>query len=179
MSLLQAVTRAFTPALPELERPHLDLSGPRLKQAFEALLVGSEALGGIERYVQALRLKNTLFQEALRDSVGRTLALETFRGLCPFMSSIRRRIGPYVEEDKFPGLRDAIAELFTDATNTTFIDTRIEHFCSQFPRDKSHRWVSDLAAELLHNAYPERYPLMSRWVWNRQSNTGVLREIWF
>jgi hypothetical protein len=38
--------------------------------------------------------------------------------------------------------------------------------------------VRDLAAELLHNVDPERYPLMTRWVWDLRTNTGVLREIW-
>ena len=38
--------------------------------------------------------------------------------------------------------------------------------------------MRDLAAELLHYADPERYPLMTRWVWDARSNTGVLREIW-
>jgi hypothetical protein len=179
MSLLQAVTSAFTPAPREIARPHLDLSGPRLTQAFEALVAGSEALGGIERYVAALQLKNTLFQSALLECEGRTLVLETFKGLCPFMASVRRRIAPYLGEDKFPRLRDALGELLAGAADTAATNARIENFCAHFPRDKAHRWVSDLAAEVLHNTYPERYPLMCRWVWDRKANTGVLREIWF
>ena len=59
------------------------------------------------------------------------------------------------------------------------IDNRIARFCDQFPQDKKHRWVRDLAAELLHGLSPERYPLMTRWVWDRTANTGVIREIWF
>ncbi|MGD8356842.1 MAG: hypothetical protein PVG42_02190, partial [Lysobacterales bacterium] len=43
----------------------------------------------------------------------------------------------------------------------------------------NHRWVRDLAAEILHNVDPERYPLMCRWVWDQKANTGVIREIWF
>ena len=179
MSLLQAVTARLAPAPAEIERPHLDLSGPRLAIAFEALLAGSEAHGGIERYVEALQLKQTLFQEALRECEGRTVALEAFKALCPFMASIRRRIGAYLEQDKFPTLRDAIGELLAGAADTASTDRRIEQFISRFPDHKSHRWVRDLAAEVLHNTYPERYPLMCRWVWDRKSNTGVLREIWF
>ena len=38
--------------------------------------------------------------------------------------------------------------------------------------------MRDLAAEILHNVDPERYPLMCRWVWDAQSSTGVIREIW-
>ena len=38
--------------------------------------------------------------------------------------------------------------------------------------------MRDLAAEALHHADPERYPLMTRWAWDADSNSGVLREIW-
>ena len=38
--------------------------------------------------------------------------------------------------------------------------------------------MRDLAAEVLHFAAPERYPLMTRWMWDARVNTGVLREIW-
>ena len=39
--------------------------------------------------------------------------------------------------------------------------------------------MRDLAAEVLHHLDCERYPLMTRWVWDAKANTGVLREIWF
>jgi hypothetical protein len=54
----------------------------------------------------------------------------------------------------------------------------MEGFGEAFPADRDHRWVRDLAAELLHNVDPERYPLMCRWVWDARTNTGALREIW-
>lgn len=179
MSLLQVVKAAMTNAPVEIKRPHLDLSGPRLAEAFDALITGSEAHGGIECYVEALRLKSRLFQQALLENDGRALALETFKGLCPFMASIRRRIGAYLDEKKFPLVRDSLADLIAGHADTASTDTRIARFCDRFPGDKSHRWVRDLAAEILHNTYPERYPLMCRWVWDHKSNTGVLREIWF
>jgi hypothetical protein len=31
---------------------------------------------------------------------------------------------------------------------------------------------------VLHHTDPERYPAMTRWVWDAGTNTGVLREIW-
>lgn len=45
-------------------------------------------------------------------------------------------------------------------------------------RGDSHRFLRDLAAELLHGCHPEHYPLMTRWVWDAGANTGALREIW-
>jgi len=161
-----------------IDRPHLDLDGPRLMTALQTLIDGSEPHGGIERYVDAVKLKTTLFQEALLDHDLAQLDLETFKGLCTFMASVRRRISTYLDEPAFFVMRDAIAGLLTDAQDTTTADTRISIFCDQFPRDKRHRWVRDLAAELLHNTNPERYPLMSRWVWDVGSNSGVIREIW-
>ena len=104
------------------------------------------------------------------------LDLETFKGLCTFMATVRRRIGNWLTADAFEDLREGICELFDEGGD---VDARVDAFCVRFPRDKEHRWVRDLAAELLHNTDPERFPLMNRWVWDAAANTGVLREIWF
>ena len=72
-------------------------------------------------------------------------------------------------------MRLALTELLDDQQA---VDARIIDFCAKFPDDKRHRWVRDLATEVLHNSNPERYPLMNRWVWDARANTGVLREIW-
>ena len=161
-----------------IDRPTLELSGPRLTTALQTLIDGSEPHGGVERYVDAVRLKTTLFQEALRDADPAQLELETFKGLCTFMASVRRRVGAYLEESTFNVMREAIADLLTDVQDASSTDSRISAFCEKFPQDKRHRWVRDLAAEILHNTNPERYPLMSRWVWDTGSNSGVIREIW-
>ncbi len=160
------------------DRPVLDLSGPRLNAALQTLIDGSEAHGGVERYVAAVKLKTTLFQEALRDRDPQQLDLETFKGLCTFMASVRRRIGDHLDEVAFVEMRDAIADLLKGVESTATTDARVSAFCGRFKQDKRHRWVRDLAAEILHNTHPERYPLMSRWVWDSRSNSGVIREIW-
>ena len=156
------------------ERPVLDLSGEALRAGLAAMVSGSEAHGGIERYVDAVKLKSAMFRQALAD--GAVDDLETFKGLCTFMATVRRRIGNWLTPDAFEDLQPGIRELFDEVDD---IDTRVDAFCSRFPRDKEHRWVRDLAAELLHNSDPERYPLMNRWVWDAAANTGVLREIWY
>jgi hypothetical protein len=91
------------------------------------------------------------------------------------MSTVRRRIGQYAQPHWFEEMQKRIAGLFESREET---DERIRRFCATFPDDREHRWVRDLAAELLHYADPERYPLMTRWVWDARTNTGVLREIW-
>lgn len=159
----------------DIERPVLELSGEGLRTILRIMIAGSEDHGGIERYVDAIKLKSQMFRQALAEDAIDNLDLETFKGLCTFMSTVRRRIGNWLNEDAFAGLHEGIRELFAADDN---VDARITAFCSRFPEDKQHRWVRDLATEMLHNADPERIPLMNRWVWDAQANTGVIREIW-
>jgi hypothetical protein len=163
------------------DRPRLDLSGPRLRRAVESLVAGADTHGGIERYMDALKLKSAVFREALAaDAPGPgRFDVESFRPLCAFMPTVRRRIVPWLEEPAYSTLRAALERLLEPTRDTSGTDQRIAQFCAVFPQDDRHRWTRDLAAELLHNLDPERFPLMTRWVWDREANTGVLREIWY
>ncbi len=163
-------------AVPPPDRVRLELSGPKLASAFASLVTDAEDSGGVERFVDALKLKSELFARTLGEGRAREVPLADFRGLCAWMSTVRRRIGPYVEPQSFEALRERVAVLLEGATQAA--DERIEAFCAGFPADRDHRWVRDLATELLHHVDPERYPVMTRWVWDERANTGVLREIW-
>jgi hypothetical protein len=166
----------FTAIRPtDIERPVLDLSGELLRAALAAMVTGGEEHGGIERYVDAVKLKSTMFRQAFADNGIADLELETFMGLCTFMATVRRRVGPWLTSEAFDDIRRGLVDLFDESGP---VDARIAAFCDRFPDDKKHRWVRDLAAEVLHNTDPERFPLMNRWVWDAAANTGVLREIW-
>ena len=160
------------------ERVQLELSGIVLTDALQTLISTCDELGGVERFAQALKLKTTLFQDALAGEKIHSLEIETLMGLCTFMATVRRRVAPYLDDDGFKRLKSALIDLLEGASNTSTTDQRWEHFCEQFPNDKKHRWVRDLAAEVLHGTDPERYPLMNRWIWDATANTGVIREIW-
>ncbi len=163
-------------AIDTQQRPHLDLSGPLLGSAFEVLAKAAEAQGGIELWIDALKLKSRMFQQAFETP---ELDLEAFKGLCAFMSSVRRRVGPWLEQPGFDDMAAAIGELLEARTDTSATDQRLHSFCQRFPQNKKHRWVRDLGTEILHQVDPERYPLMNRWVWDGKANTGVIREIWY
>jgi len=169
---------AKPPAEPAASRPVLELSGPKLALAFQILVARSEEHGGVERYVAAIQLKSRMFREALADQPVERIELTTMRGLCAFIATVRRRAGPYLEPGGFDLLREALPRLLDGREDTSTTDARVAAFCAAFPDDREHRWVRDLAAELLHGVDPERYPLMSRWVWDARANTGVIREIW-
>jgi len=167
-----------SPPPPPVARPRLELSGPKLASALESLAALAEDTGGVERYVDALKLKSALFARTLGEGRAASVGLADFRAACAWMSTVRRRIGPYVEPEAFETLRPRVAALLDGAEATATADARIAAFCAAFPGDRAHRWVRDLAAELLHHVDPERYPLMTRWMWDAGANTGVIREIW-
>jgi len=169
--------RKIADAAPLPQGPVLDLSGPRLRRAFEDLATSAEPTGGIERYVTALALKASLFDEVL--GKGATEMTETeFLDLVAFIAPVRRRIGAILEERGFDWMRVLVARLLAEGNDTTNADARLAAFVLAFPEGKEFRWVRDLGAEMLHFTWPDAFPLMTRWVWDARVDTGVLREIW-
>ncbi len=164
---------------PVRQGPVLDLSGPRLRRALEHLIESAEQTGGVERYVSALVLKASLFEEILGKGRVAEMTEAEFLDLASFITPVRRRVGNWLGENGFERLRQRIKTLLEGWSDTDTTDTRLRNFIGSFPADREHRWVRDLGAEILHFTVPERYPLMTRWVWDSRVGTGVLREIWF
>jgi hypothetical protein len=156
----------------------LDLSGPKLRKALESLVESAEASGGVERYVGALALKASLFEEVLGKGRVAEISEAEFCDLVAFITPVRRRLGPWLGRNGFPALRGRIVALLDGWSDLGTADQRLQDFAAGYPADREHRWVRDLAAEILHFTAPERYPLMTRWMWDARVNTGVLREVW-
>jgi len=159
--------------------PVLDLSGPKLRRTFEHLAEAAESTGGVERYVGALALKASLFGEAFGKGRVGALGETDFYDLCAFITPVRRRIGAWLGRHGFPAMRTRVEALLDGWSDLATTDARMSSFVAGFPADRDHRWVRDLAAEILHFTAPERYPLMTRWMWDARTNTGMLREIWY
>lgn len=163
---------------PAKAKPVLHLSGPRLRAAFEGLVDAAENTGGVERYVGALALKASLFEEVLgKGRIGEMTETE-FLDIAAFVTPARRKIGAWLAHNGFASLHARLKNLLDGWSDIGTADDRIAAFAGGFPRDRDHRWVRDLGAEVLHFTAPERYPLMTRWMWDAHVNTGVLREIW-
>jgi hypothetical protein len=170
--------RSPPPAEDALERPRLELSGPALTQALEGLAVSCEPYGGVERFVEAIKLRHQIIRDILVDDAAGAGDLDRFVAVMTLLPTVRRRVGPYLEDGRIDMLREATAALIRGSHDPAAVDERVSAFCARFPSDKRHRWVRDLAAEVLHAFDIERHPLMCRWVWDARANTGVLREIW-
>lgn len=168
-----------TKVAPPAPRPVLDLSGPKLRRAFENLVESADESGGVERYVGALALKASLFEEVLGKGRISELTETEFCDLATFITPVRRRVGAWIGRNGFVAMRGRLEDLLQGWSDLGTVDRRVDAFVASFPADREHRWSRDLAAEVLHFTLPERYPLMTRWMWDARVNTGVLREIWY
>jgi hypothetical protein len=159
--------------------PVLDLSGPKLRRAFEHLCESAEDSGGVERYVGALAVKSSLFADLLGKGRVGTLTEVEFCDLSAFVTPARRRVGAWLARNGFAAMRQRLETLLDGWSDLATADRRLAAFVGSFPADREHRWTRDLAAEVLHFTAPDHYPLMTRWMWDYDVNTGVLREIWY
>jgi hypothetical protein len=170
--------RAHKQNAPAQLKPVLHLSGPHLRRALEHLVDSAEPTGGVERYVGTLALKASLFEEVLgKGRVGELTETE-FLDLASFITPARRKLGTWLGQNGFAALHARLKDLLDGWSDTRTADARLTAFHAGFPVDREHRWVRDLGAEVLHFTAPDRYPLMTRWMWDARVNTGVLREIW-
>ena len=83
-----------------------------LAEALRTLIAGAEALGGVERYVEAVKLKSAMFKEAFENGAAALTRLQ-FLPLCAFMPTVRRRIAAYVDERGFAQIREGSSRLTT------------------------------------------------------------------
>ena len=171
------MSTAFSQPIQAVETPVLHLDGKRLRSAFNSMVECAEKLGGIETIVEGLSGKSLLFQRTFGDPTVALLESELFDA-CAFMPTVRRRMKGALEARGFDQLETAVKEFLRDISieNTDARINAMEKSLTMTPKD---RWIRDLAAEILHYREPETYPLMTRWIWDYTSNSGVLREIWF
>jgi len=144
-----------------------------------SLVAGADTHGGIERYMDALKLKSAVFREALATDRPGALRLdvESFRPLCSFMPTDAAADRALARGAVVHVAARRARELLERPTTPPAPTARIARFCAAFPQDDRHRWTRDLAVELLHNLDPERYPLMTRWVWDAEANTRAARDL--
>lgn len=159
------------------ELPTLHLDGKYLRNAFETLANGAESIGGIEFLMQALEEKSILFQRTFA-SAADDLQEAEFLDACTFIPTVRRRLKRALTDVGFNELKFRTKSLLTELALSN-VDQKIAEFKNSFPNESKYRWVHDLAAEIVHYRDPQTYPLMTRWIWDNSTNSGVLFEIWF
>ena len=163
-------------ALP-VGNPVLHLDGRQLRAAFDSMISCAEKIGGIEIIVEGLSGKSILFQRIFADSTEPLMEAE-FYDACAFMPTVRRRVKSALEKHPFAHVIQSVETLLNQVSIEN-VDEKIEVFEAALSNSSKDRWVRDFAAEVLHFRDPDTFPLMTRWIWDFSSNSGVLREIWY
>jgi hypothetical protein len=109
-------------------RPQLDLSGPKLRDALEAVIRASEAVGGVERFIAALKLKSDVLKERFGEGRAATLERVDFEEACLLMPTVRRRVGRLLDAQGWPDVRGAIVALLHEAIVPGSADARMAAF---------------------------------------------------
>lgn len=152
---------------------------------FDALLAGMAQDGGADSYLAALAAKRqavTGVREHARDNACGLDALEPALAL---VFTARRKLYPALATLGDERVAALMAGLWF---GTAAPGVRLQQFVDAMPgADSGNREVVraaaklrraawDFAAEMLHYGDVERYPLMTRWVWDQSTQSGALRE---
>ena len=160
------------------------LDGQIFKYHFDQLLEQSGADGGIAALIERMQAK----QHAVVATFERARAaagLGEIESLLDQVFTARRRLYPALESAGAAKVREALAQLRHDALP---VAARLQAFVDAMPgtagldrasikaAGKLRRAAWDFAAELVHFSDPDRFPLMTRWVWDQATQSGALRE---
>lgn len=152
---------------------------------FDALLAGVAQDGGVDSYLAALAAKRQAVagvRERARDSACGLDALETVLAM---VFTARRKLYPALANLGDERVAALMARLWF---GTAAPGERLQQFVDAMPgadsgnreavraAAKLRRAAWDFAAEMLHYGDAERYPLMTRWVWDQGTQSGALRE---
>ena len=129
-----AIGRHKAKPAPVPAQPVLDLSGPKLRRAFENLVESAEDTGGIERYVGALALKASLFEEVLGKGQVSELTEPEFYDLAAFITPVRRRIGAWLGRNGFAAMRGRLVALLDGWSDLGTADQRLDAFVAELSR---------------------------------------------
>lgn len=161
----------------------IELDARIFESKFAVLLETLGETGGIDPFLEALNTKSRLFQGLLSPSEIKALDMDKVEILLETVMPARKRLWPALQTLGMARTVEAIRELLygKDA-----LEERLLAFVDAVPDDphadkktnkKLKRAAHDFGAELLHFRAPEQYPLMTRWVWDKSTLSGALREL--
>ena len=161
----------------------IELDARIFDSKFAVLLESLGETGGIDPFLEALNTKSRLFQRSLNPAEIKSLDMDKVELLLETVMPARKRLWPALQAMGAPRTIDAVSELLygkdeLEERLLAFVDTvRDDPHADKKTNKKLKRAAHDFGAELLHFRAPERYPLMTRWVWDKSTLSGALREL--
>ncbi|MCE5394572.1 MAG: hypothetical protein JJ693_08305 [Acidithiobacillus sp.] len=151
----------------------IELDTGLLKKSFYELEEALEGQQGLSDLIAMLDEKGRVFQEIL-SQCPEHFREEEMRSLVERMFTVRRKLWPNLQELGADKVGERIKDLLHGHGDLT---QRLQRFQESIPATgKAARALRDMAAELLHFANPENYPLMTRWIWDQGTTSGAIRE---
>ncbi|PKY10643.1 hypothetical protein B1757_08685 [Acidithiobacillus marinus] len=150
----------------ELDKGLLNRSFYELEEAFE----GQQGLADL---VSSMAEKTASFRRLLLEEQ-QPLTETQMEHLVAQMFTARRKIWPLIAEQGTARVGELMRDLLTGHGDLVQRMTRFEEALPATGKVK--RVIRDVAAEVLHFSDPERYPLMTRWVWDQGTTSGAIRE---
>lgn len=151
----------------------INLDKGLLKQSFYELEAAFEGQQGLAALVSSLAEKTASFRRLLLEDQ-QPLTDARMVHLVEQMFTARRKIWPVIEEQGAARVGEVMRDLLGGHGD---LAQRMMRFEEALPATgKAKRVIRDMGAELLHFSDPERYPLMTRWVWDQSTNSGAVRE---
>ena len=118
----------------------------------------------------ALVIKSERFKQRFDPSTIDQLSEKELTETLQLVFSFRRKQKKILEETGFSNFKENIKDLLY---GSDVIHVRFQNFCDRLDSLDEHIRF-DLAGELLHFTFPDRYWLWCHWMWNPKINTGSL-----
>jgi hypothetical protein len=147
--------------------PELMLNSFRLREIADATIGHNWELE-LAPYVDRLKLKSNIVTEYAAEKGRTELRRREFIRMC---FTARRHCDSILSQSTPEEVNRAIDSLLSSDTGP---EQSIDCFMSL--KGAPPEVLRDLAYEMIHFSYPEKYGLVTRWVWNPLSGTGALRE---
>ncbi|RLJ70238.1 hypothetical protein BCF55_0504 [Hydrogenivirga caldilitoris] len=136
-----------------------------------------------QEFYQELVEKSEFFQKTLAKDRLPSLKAEELEAIFDKIFAARRKKKQIIEETGIDKLKKAISDLLygdekggllrkKKDTERTW-EEKVDEFAKQL-RGIDRKSARDIAAELLHFTFPEKYILWTSWIWDPESETGAI-----
>ena len=118
----------------------------------------------------SLQLKSQVFQTLLQPEGIQSLTEKEALKLLRLVFSTRRSAKQFLEAQPLEVFKIWVSELLYGEDE---LERRFQTFCDHL-EPSAIRYPNDLAGELLHFTFPDKYWLWCRWMWDPKTKTGSL-----
>ncbi len=125
----------------------------------------------VQEFYRDLLAKSFIFQERLAKERLPSLKEEDILQIMEHMFPTRRKKQKVLEGTGLDRLKGAISDLLYGKAKSW--EERVERFVKEI-RGIDRKFARDMASELLHFTFPDKYVLWTSWIWDVESESGAV-----